>query len=822
VDISKIGKYEVVDVLGRGGMGVVYRAVDKRIGRKVAIKTLTEALSSSPEMLQRFYQEAEKTGKLSHPNIVTVYDVGDQDGLPYIVMEYVDGEPLDKLLRTNHPLSLITKLKIIEDVCSALAYAHRNNVIHRDVKPANVIVQAGGVPKLLDFGIARLEQREQDVGLTRTGSVIGTVPYMAPERLRNEPFDRRSDIFSTGVMLYQLLTRQLPFAGEEATLIHKLLSEPHPPLATYLQDYPPTLDRIVDQSLAKDPEERYFTAEEMAGEISAVVRELKREQVLTLLPQAERLVASQEYKRAREVLIQLLTIDSQHTGANRLLAEVQQLMARRQREEKVAQLRGQAEQAIRECKFDQGMALLEEGLKLDSRNSELANLLQSARDQKRQREQIEGFLWQADAARRAGDFDAGREFLKRALELDKLSSKVRAAYELIDKEAAQAEKKARAQKLMVSAREEISALHFQAAIEILGQADALDPSQPEIASLIDEAHFGLEQERRRRVVEELQNEAAVATTLEQLQRVVELVNDASQRVPSEAALFKLKLQLDSQIKEHKDAHFVEETVKSCRSLSLNDALALVKRSLQQLPGNERLVVLEATLRDRLKKKTAEEVRAGSLVQAREALNNKQYADAIKILERCQAEGSPSAEIDELLQFARDEAAVQQRRQLVQGYFSHARSLLEDEKYDFAIEFLEPLVGESGDPGLKALLQQARQERAELQQKITAVLQAFRAQVQAGELAEAVRMLESQPEAILQSAPVQAALAEVRPNPDQESGFLQAVGAAYAALANDDLSSGRRTMQQVLTSNNESLFLQQLVRAFESRTTHRDS
>ena len=306
MDISKIGKYELVDVLGRGGMGVVYRAVDKRIGRKVAIKTLTEAISSSPEMLQRFYQEAEKTGRLSHPNIVTVYDVGDQDGLPYIVMEYVDGEPLDKLLRTNHPLPLITKLKIIEDICSALAYAHRNNVIHRDVKPANVIVQAGGVPKLLDFGIARLEQREQDVGLTRTGSVIGTVPYMAPERLRDAPFDRRSDIFSTGVMLYQLLTGQLPFGGEEVALIRKLLFEPHPPLATYLQDYPPALDGIVDRSLAKDPEERYFTAEEMAGEISAVVRELKREQVLTLLPQAERLVAGQEYTRAREILIQLL------------------------------------------------------------------------------------------------------------------------------------------------------------------------------------------------------------------------------------------------------------------------------------------------------------------------------------------------------------------------------------------------------------------------------------------------------------------------------------------------------------------------------------
>ena len=170
------------------------------MGRQVAIKTVTEGLSNDAGMLQRFYREAEKMGMLKHPNIITVYDLGEQDGFPYIVMEYVEGDPLDRMILSEKPVSLIFKLRIIEQVCAALGYAHQNDVVHRDVKPANVIVRPDGVAKLLDFGIARQENRNIDRGLTEPGGVIGTVPYMAPERLRGAPLDGRSDIFATGVL----------------------------------------------------------------------------------------------------------------------------------------------------------------------------------------------------------------------------------------------------------------------------------------------------------------------------------------------------------------------------------------------------------------------------------------------------------------------------------------------------------------------------------------------------------------------------------------------------------------------------------------------
>ena len=174
--LTQIGKYEVVGVLGRGGMGVVYRCVDSHLGREVAIKTLTEGVKSDPAMLARFYEEGRKTGNFSHPNIVTVYELGDDKGIPYIVMELVEGDPLDKLIAAEEQLPLAERLRIMADVCSALGYAHGQNVIHRDVKPANIFVQPDGRVKLLDFGIARLEERkEQDLSLTRPGRIIGTV-----------------------------------------------------------------------------------------------------------------------------------------------------------------------------------------------------------------------------------------------------------------------------------------------------------------------------------------------------------------------------------------------------------------------------------------------------------------------------------------------------------------------------------------------------------------------------------------------------------------------------------------------------------------------
>ena len=208
---SKIGKYQVLEVLGQGGMGTVYKGVDPLIGRLVAIKVIVADDIDNPELLKRFYREAKAVGNLQHPNIVIVYDLGEENKNPYLVMEYLDGEPLNKIIASRRELSLLQKLGIITKVCDALSYAHQRDVVHRDVKPANVLLLKNGQVKLLDFGIARLGNSAYTQTETRKGQVMGTMSYIAPEQLNEEIVDGRSDVYSTGVMLFELVTYKLPF-----------------------------------------------------------------------------------------------------------------------------------------------------------------------------------------------------------------------------------------------------------------------------------------------------------------------------------------------------------------------------------------------------------------------------------------------------------------------------------------------------------------------------------------------------------------------------------------------------------------------------------
>jgi serine/threonine-protein kinase len=815
--LTRIGKYEVTGLLGRGGMGLVYRAFDKHLGREVAIKTITEGFAGDPEMLQRFYREAAKTGMLKHPNIVTVYDLGEQEGFPYIVMEYVAGEALDRVIQSARPLPLVYRLKIIEHVCSALAYAHRNDVIHRDVKPANVIVQPDGVAKLLDFGIARQEKQER--GLTRTGNVIGTIHYMAPERLRDRAFDGRSDIFSTGVTLYQLLTGQLPFVGEDASVIQKLLNERHPPLSNYLSDYPPALDAILDRSLAKDPDDRYSSADEMAGDIYAVADEVKKGQVLEMVEQAESLVKEQEYLKARELLLQVTKLDAQHTKARQLLVVVQQNLALRQRAGQIRELRFQAEAALHERQYEMAIGRLEEALRLDQSSSEVAEMLEFVRRKKQDRERIEGYLRQADGARSRGDLESAQAIIAKALDIDKEDSRVRAAYAVVVQQAEEAARVAKVRQLLESARGEMGSRRFTAAMKLLNDVEQIDPSNPELISLLKQAKAGQEQEQRRRVVEQLQNEISVATTHEQLTTAAARVNMALERMPNEPSLLKFKGQLSRLIADSEARREVDETVRRCRALldtAPQEALQLVRDKLRDFPDNERLLILQSSVEEEIENSKLQEFRAHFLAQAHTAINQSQYRQAVTLLETCQADGMFSAEITELLEFARQEAEQQQRESLVKTIFAEAQGLLAKGSYEAAIRLLEPVVQQTNDVSMRALLDKARSQEQALQQGIETVMNVVRELVHGELYEEAVSFLQSQPDPVLQIPAVQDEVRKLKATRDSEAEILQLVGTVYGALDNLDLSGGWAALEACLQSHPESLLLKRARETFGKR------
>ncbi|HPR63018.1 MAG TPA: protein kinase [Thermoanaerobaculia bacterium] len=265
---KKIGRYEIVEELGRGAMGVVYLGRDPVIDRKLAIKTIRIMGllqdDTSGEYLARFYQEARAAGKLSHPGIVTIFDVGQdpETGMHFIVMEYVPGPNLKSILTDpSRTISFDLVARIGANVADALAYAHRHQVIHRDIKPANIILSSHDVIKITDFGIAKLPQSE----LTSDGQFVGTPSYMSPEQIRGLKVDNRSDIFSLGIVLYEMVARAKPFPGDDlATVSHKIAYEPHQPLKEVSPDIPPELSYGIDRALSKEPERRFQDAMEMA------------------------------------------------------------------------------------------------------------------------------------------------------------------------------------------------------------------------------------------------------------------------------------------------------------------------------------------------------------------------------------------------------------------------------------------------------------------------------------------------------------------------------------------------------------------------------
>ena len=263
---KKIGRYEITSVMGQGAMGTVYKAVDPVIERVVAIKTINLELSKEEraEFEERFFREAKSAGRLNHPNIVTIYDVGETDEAAYIAMEYIEGETLRDVLDSGVVLPPKRICSIVSHVAMALNYAHENGVVHRDIKPANIMISRNRDVKLMDFGIATIPTGSR----TQAGTVLGSPKYMAPEQVAGKAIDGRADIFSVGAVLYEMLSGTTPFNGDNLTAImYKILNE-EPVLPSVRNGrVPAELDPIVSKALAKRPEDRYQTAKELAREL---------------------------------------------------------------------------------------------------------------------------------------------------------------------------------------------------------------------------------------------------------------------------------------------------------------------------------------------------------------------------------------------------------------------------------------------------------------------------------------------------------------------------------------------------------------------------
>jgi hypothetical protein len=605
--IRQIGRYKLLDVLGQGGMGIVWRAVDAGIGRTVAIKMLHGSYAQNSDLLTRFYREVQSTANLQHKNIVTVYALDEFEGFPYMVMEFLQGQSMAEIISSKKPLNLVEKLGLVSQICEGLQYAHEHGVMHRDIKPANVLVLTDGTAKIVDFGIARATATDT---LTQTGQVIGSIHYMSPEQIGAAPVDSRTDIYSTGVLLFQFLTGDLPFkapndADPQATFM-KILNDPVPPLGKYLAEYPKTLDDILAKAMAKDVSLRYQTADELGYDLVHLKESLERQMTDEFLSKAKEAIREKEWERARQQLQEILKVERRHGEANDLLQGVRREIQKQQKEVQISQLRAQAQIALAGLHYEEAAECVEQARRLDPDDRDLLELSLSIKERAEKSRQLGEALSRGQAALYAGDLKEAELEVRKALAIDAHHTEAQSLDTLIRKEYEERTRRSKLQGFIEEARREITNHNFLQALISLEKAQEIDPSDSNIRELVSWAARGHEQEKLRIQLQQCANEIGQLLGDDRYEEALASCEAALLRYPDEPSLLKLK-QLASHQRGLVLRRLAVDTASAeARRLAdaekYEDAVRVLERSLLSFPGEPNLETLLAITRTEAERK----------------------------------------------------------------------------------------------------------------------------------------------------------------------------------------------------------------------------
>ena len=820
VSSGKIGRYEIIKVLGRGGMGEVILAQDENLGRRVAIKRPFK--SAVAEGLARFQVEA-KAATLRHLNIPAVYEMGVDDGLPFIAMEFVEGETLEKIIESKRELDLITKLKIIEQVCSALGYAHDNGIIHRDIKPANIIVQPDGVAKIIDFGIAKLQDDDPNSGLTKASQLIGSLHYIAPERFYGGRIDGRVDIFSAGVTLFKLLTGKEPFTGGEATASFKIMNEAHTSLSAFLHDYPPALDEIVEKSLAKIPDDRYQTGEDFADALHEVIEELKRTRVTELFSDAERLTTERRFAPALELLDEAIKLDPSNTQARKLRKFVREHQERIRRAERLRECLLKSDEALLSGNFDEALSQLKDAQNLDQASAEIKAKIQSVEETKRRFESSARALAEAERVKARGDVTGALRIVTKALEEDPEHKKLLALNAALSRQMEIEAQRGRLLELQENAARALAVRDYDAADNLLNEAAAIDPSNPETDKLRRELARTRELEQRRAVLDEIQQRVQEFLRNDAYDQASDLVNRALDRLPNETLLHRLKAEVDGEARKYDVRRIVDLSIAQANELFASspfEALGVLQKALENMPGEERLVAYERSLRQQLEARRSEQLREETVLKARELMNARHFDKAIGVLESFQVEFGQHPDVDGLLTFARGELAARQRAERVSRTVTEAQGYIRDGRLDDAVRLLEAGHHQTGDASISALLSEAREQQAAVARKLEVLLKRVELLRGRGELDEAIQLLQEQLAATPGNSNVQQLANTLLAQRKQKQVTGIAIRAAKEAVHQNDFRAALESLHTVLNAYGESAEITSAVQDVErQRSAH---
>lgn len=702
MSLEKLGKYLILGELGRGAGGVVYRARDPIINRLVALKTITTGLAEYPDLLQRFYQEAQSAGGLQHPNIVTIFDMGDEQGVPYIAMELLEGESLDQLIGRKTPLPIPLKLTYALQACRALDYAHKRGIIHRDIKPDNVMLTKDGTVKVVDFGIARVLETSK----TQTGMLLGTFAYMSPEQYHGEHADARSDIWSFGVLLYELLAYQRPFKGQTpASLMHGICQLEPPPLLEVAPECPPALERVIQKVLQKSADERYQSMEELLLDLDPICKSLQSESVVALVVHARELSEQGDYSQSRDLLRQALQIDSTNTQARNLLDKVNSELRRVLMRPKLQQQVEKGHALLAEGKTQEARVEAEIVLQLDSSFEPGQELLKQVQQEISRARQVAEWMEAARQRLAQGIWEEAEELLAKVLEIEPSNQQAKTLQLQVSNEKAERQKRLRLFETMQQARGLWTQQNYAECIQLLTELRKEFPDEEEIPRLLETAREDQANQQRSQGLADARSMLASRRYDECKALLLEL----QKQFQGDEEILELRQKvLDDQRKQRRS-----QSVAEARSLlaarRYDDCSALLNSILKQFPGDEEALQLQKHVLDDQRKQR----RSQSVADARSLFAARRYDDCGSLLNSILKEFPGDEETLQLQKNVLDD----QRKQRMLESLSEARNLLAAKRYDESVSRLTSLQKEFPDEDdISRLLETAQADKAEQQRQ----------------------------------------------------------------------------------------------------------
>jgi serine/threonine protein kinase len=672
--LKKLGKYEIVAELGHGAMGVVYRARDPIINRLVALKTITSRVAEDPAMLERFYREAQSAGGLQHPNIITIHDMGEEGNIPFIAMELVEGENLEQLINRRAPLSLSLKLVYATQACRAFAYAHKRGIVHRDIKPGNVMLNKEGTVKVVDFGIARVLEASK----TQTGMLIGTFAYMSPEQYQGEHADERSDIWSFGVLFYELLCYQRPFTGDSPVSLLRSICERDPePLSKFLPDCPTELESILSKALQKSPSQRYQSMEDILLELDPLSKRLQAESVTELVDQSRRFVEQSQYTQARDLLRQALQFESGNQQVRSLLEKVNSELKRILVRPKVHEYVEKGRALLAEGKVQDARIAAESALQLDSSFEPAQELDQVVRKELERGEMIAGWLKAARHRIAEGLADEADALVAMVLAAEPTNEQASALQQQVVQERADRQKRLRLLDRLQYARGLWTRQNYGECIDLLVNLQKEFPEDEEGPALLETVRED-QAERREQALLGCRNLLAARRYQECFTQLTTL----QEQFPGDEEIPRLLEEVRKEQRNQRRLQGVAEAIGALAARRYDESISLLSSLCREFPGEPEIAALLETARENHE----EHERQQSIAKARELMAARRYEESIVALSQLQANFPGEVEISDLLETARRDQAEQQKQQK----FSEVRSLLAIQSFEEALTLLDGL------------------------------------------------------------------------------------------------------------------------------------